>query len=132
MSETNKKYVLIKKAKNDLQALYGMLDSDVFTEEIFGFHAQQAVEKALKAWINHLGFEHPKIHDIRELLRILRNYGANVDLFLDLMELNIFAIQFRYEVFTEFETPLEREAIIEEVRPVLEHVDSLIGSELQD
>ncbi|MCK4721314.1 HEPN domain-containing protein, partial [bacterium] len=71
-------------------------------------------------------------HDIRELLRILRNYGANVDLFLDLMELNIFAIQFRYEVFTEFETPLEREAIIEEVRPVLEHVDSLIGSELQD
>ncbi|MFL5004357.1 MAG: hypothetical protein ACJ8DK_03290 [Microvirga sp.] len=28
-----------------------MLDRQDFAEEIFGFHAQQVVEEALKAWI---------------------------------------------------------------------------------
>jgi hypothetical protein len=32
-----------------LQALQGMIDVHTFANEIFGFHAQQAVEKALKA-----------------------------------------------------------------------------------
>jgi hypothetical protein len=33
-------------ARRDLKALGGMLDADVFAYEIFGFHAQQAAEKA--------------------------------------------------------------------------------------
>lgn len=35
----------------DLRALQGMSDPDVFADEVFGFHAQQAAEKALKAWL---------------------------------------------------------------------------------
>ena len=38
-------------AGKDLAALRGMLDSTLFADEIFVFHAQQAVEKSLKAWI---------------------------------------------------------------------------------
>ena len=39
-------------AKKDVKALRSMLDPDKFDVETFGFHAQQAMEKALKAWIS--------------------------------------------------------------------------------
>ena len=42
-------------ALNDFKALKGMTDPAIFSDEIFGFHAQQAVEKALKAWLSHVG-----------------------------------------------------------------------------
>ena len=48
-------------AKRDAQAVGGMLDEDVFAFEVFGFHVQQAVEKALKAWLCSLGISIPKI-----------------------------------------------------------------------
>ncbi len=41
--------LLMHKARNDCAALEHMTDADKFSEEIFGFHAQQAVEKGLKA-----------------------------------------------------------------------------------
>jgi len=40
---------LLHAAWRDLQALTGMLDAELFVDEIFGFHVQQAAEKALKA-----------------------------------------------------------------------------------
>lgn len=42
-------------ASKDLAALRGMIDASLFADEIFGFHAQQAVEKSLKAWITVAG-----------------------------------------------------------------------------
>ena len=42
-------------AARDYRALCGMEDAEVFSDEIFGFHVQQAVEKALKAWLCSLG-----------------------------------------------------------------------------
>lgn len=35
------------------------------------FHAQQCVEKYLKAFLIHLGIEFPKTHDIADLLELL-------------------------------------------------------------
>ncbi|WP_372703813.1 hypothetical protein [Candidatus Accumulibacter contiguus] len=32
-----------------------MIDNPLFADEIFGFHAQQAIEKALKAWLATAG-----------------------------------------------------------------------------
>ena len=40
---------LVHLAQRDLNALIGMPESPLFADEIFGFHAQQAIEKALKA-----------------------------------------------------------------------------------
>ena len=37
---------LLAAANKDLRALQGMIDASIFADEIFGFHAQQAVEKA--------------------------------------------------------------------------------------
>ena len=36
-----------------------MDDADVFADQVFGFHAQQAAEKLLKAWLALLGEVYP-------------------------------------------------------------------------
>ena len=38
-------------ALKDFKALQNMTDEVLFDIEIFGFHAQQTVEKLLKAWV---------------------------------------------------------------------------------
>ena len=38
-----------------------MRDVDIFADEIFGFHAQQAAEKLLKAWLALLGEVTPSL-----------------------------------------------------------------------
>jgi hypothetical protein len=42
---------LLKLANADFKALTGMGDPEIFTDAIFGFHTQQAIEKGLKAWL---------------------------------------------------------------------------------
>lgn len=62
MSDREHAYMLLGLARRDLTALGGMLDVNTFADEIFGFHAQQAVEKALKAWLSLIEIEYPSIH----------------------------------------------------------------------
>ncbi len=47
MSDLEQARVMLLMAQKDLKALKGMLDVETFAEEVFGFHAQQASEKAL-------------------------------------------------------------------------------------
>lgn len=54
MSGAEEAKQMLRMSGKDLSALKGMLEVETFSEEIFGFHAQQAVEKALKAWIHFL------------------------------------------------------------------------------
>jgi hypothetical protein len=51
MSGIEEALALLAMDRKDLNALAGMGDPQLFAEEVFGFHAQQAVEKALKAWL---------------------------------------------------------------------------------
>jgi HEPN domain-containing protein len=82
-------------ASKDHQALAHMQDTESFAEEIFGFHAQQVIEKGLKAWIavRHLTF--PKSHDVSVLVRILEKAGEDLSQFSDLEDYTIFAVQYR-------------------------------------
>lgn len=68
-------------AERDYRALCGMDDVVVFSDEIFGFHVQQAVEKALKAWLSHLGVSYPKRHDLDELAALLEDAGQTIPAF---------------------------------------------------
>lgn len=54
--------LLLNMGRKDLSALRGMRNLDVFAEEIFGFHVQQAAEKILKAWIALTGETVPRTH----------------------------------------------------------------------
>lgn len=55
---------MLDAAQRDLTALTGMLNASLFTDEIFGFHVQQVLEKSLKAWLAILGEIYPHTHDL--------------------------------------------------------------------
>ena len=114
---------MLAMARNDLKALQGMLDQETFTHEIFGFHAQQAVEKALKSWIIALGLAYPKIHDLDELFVVIKEQKEPIpEGFKSLAGLTHFAVQFRYEIIESQVPPFGRQETISQVSAFLEHV----------
>jgi HEPN domain-containing protein len=133
MSDLDHARLLFSMAANDLRALKGMLRSEdaadrYFTDEIFGFHAQQCVEKSLKAWIAALDETYPKTHNINILLQILDTVGADVSPFDSLVDLNSFAVQFRYESLLDYDESLNREALIEDVEKLFECVSNILDT----
>jgi HEPN domain-containing protein len=112
MSEVKHAHALLAMAEKDLRALEGMGDASIFADEIFGFHAQQALEKTLKAWIAALGLEYPLTHNLARLLAILEEQGAQVENFWDLTEYTAFAVEFRYGSLDLSEEPLNRPFVI--------------------
>lgn len=66
-------------ARSDLKALENMLCPASFDDRIFGFHAQQAVEKALKAWLSSMQIPFPFTHDLSLLLNKLDEQGVDVE-----------------------------------------------------
>jgi HEPN domain-containing protein len=127
-ADRNEARSLLLAARKDWQALGGMRDGTVFADEIFGFHAQQAVEKTLKAWLALSGVEYPRTHDISLLLSVLAMQGQNVEDDYDLLEFNPYAVQFRYEAFAEIGEPLKRGKVIERVGALLCRVEDLLNA----
>ncbi len=63
--------------KERLQAAYRqistfnrMMEAGDFPQEDYGFHAQQAVENALKAWMSAADIEYGRVHDLADLARL--------------------------------------------------------------
>ena len=127
MSDREHARMMLKMAAKDFTALRGMLDTRTFADEIFGFHAQQAAEKALKAWLSLSGVDYPRIHDLEELLALLTQHGATIpERFYGLIDLTDFAVQFRYATFEETDELLERLTVIRQVTELVEHVEQLL------
>ena len=62
------------------------------------FHAQQAVEKSLKAVLFSRRIEFRRSHDLIELTQLLRQHGIETPVNDDLLgRLNPFAVTFRYD-----------------------------------
>lgn len=113
-------------AKGDLEALRAMQPMPSIEDRIFGFHAQQAIEKSLKAWIASLGRAYPFTHILLTLFAELEEAGADVERFLPLARYSSFAVQFRYDAFQGAGDSLDRAAVVREVTEIVEHVDRLI------
>lgn len=117
---------LLVMARKDFDALRGMTDSLFFADEIFGFHAQQAIEKTFKAWLAQNGIEYPLTHDLSRLLLILEESGQDVTAYWPLVEFNVFAVQARYESgLMAMEEPLDRASIISSIEALLLKVEAL-------
>ncbi len=127
MSASDLAVELLRAAHSDLKALGHMLDPNAFDDSVFGFHAQQAVEKALKAWITTCELTHPFTHDLSLLLHTLDEHGEDVAPWWPLLDLTGYAVRFRYEAMPEDEEPLQREALLSNVRGLISHVGTLIG-----
>ena len=64
--------VLARKAEADATAARQLAGNPEITDEIVGFHAQQAVEKWLKALMAARGLPEARIHDIGRLVQLWR------------------------------------------------------------
>ncbi|MFA5354584.1 MAG: HEPN domain-containing protein [Thermodesulfovibrionales bacterium] len=117
---------LLIMAGKDLIALKNMMNAEAFPEEIFGFHAQQSVEKTLKAWIAALGEEYPVKHDLRLLLIQLEDLKCDVTELWDFVDLNAFAVQFRYAEYGFTEEPLDRQGITAKTQALYDKLQGLI------
>jgi HEPN domain-containing protein len=118
---------LLQMATMDHVALMNMMDPENFKDEIFGFHAQQAIEKALKAWIAVRGLEYPKTHDVSGLIKILKTDGAELSEFSHLEDYTPFAVQYRYELMMS-DDALARNEVVEQTREFLDHVRRIVDS----
>jgi HEPN domain-containing protein len=92
-------------------------DADI-ADAIVGFHAQQAVEKAIKAVLAAREIEYAKTHALGYLIGLVERNGIDAPAaVLDASELSPWAVDFRYE--TDDEPALDRAAtldLIEEIR----------------
>ncbi len=109
---------LLDKAAQDEYVVGRLLPDDDAPIEAFGFHAQQAAEKLLKAVLVAAGAQYPRTHRLAELIDLLRAAGVQVPpAFEDLRRLTPFAVEFRYDIAPEEdETPLNKHAVDKALR----------------
>jgi HEPN domain-containing protein len=102
-----------------------LLDPDV-EEASWGWAVQQAFEKTLKAWLQHLGVKPPHSHDIARLLLLLEQAGVDASELQSLRAFTTFAVQGRYDDEPE-ELGLDRVAWSQRAETLIEHVQNLLG-----
>lgn len=117
MSAVDRARGFLLMAGKDFDALRGMIDNPLFADEIFGFHTQQAIEKALKAWLVAQSVDFPLTHDLSRLLGLLEGKGVDVSEFWPFVQYTVFAVQARYEAgLMAEEAPIDRVAVISDVQ----------------
>ena len=120
MSDVKCARLMYRAAERDVLTLRSMTaDAPV---ESFGFHVQQAAEKALKAWLALLGEEYPLTHSIETLVEILDDRDAAVEPFRSLSEYTPYAVEFRYVGADSGTDPIDRDGAILLVESLLEQV----------
>jgi HEPN domain-containing protein len=123
---------LLRIAIADLETAEASSNPAVFREGAWGFWLQQAVEKALKAWLLHLGSDPPLTHDLRRLLLLLEVEGVSTSALEPLARLTVYSVQFRYDADP---TPLglDREHFNRQVNALVARVSELVvpGSETE-
>jgi HEPN domain-containing protein len=104
--------VLARKAEGDAKAMRRLAPDSEIDDEAVGFHAQQAIEKWLKAVMALQGLEEARIHDLGRLLEILEEAGVDFPPGADwLDDLSIYAVPLRYADLLDAE-PLDRDATL--------------------
>lgn len=132
MSDRDHARELLEMARGDLNALKGMLlpeesvSKTYFSDEVFGFHAQQAAEKCLKAWIASLGNTYAKDHDLMIFIQNLAHLGEDTSDLSGLVDLNLFAVQYRYESLDSDDEELDRIAVLQEIQLLFDRVELMI------
>lgn len=105
-------------ADRDIRAFRKLSDDPEMDDEVVGFHAQQAVEKSLKAVLAKHRVEVRKTHDLQVLLDLLiQNNLPGPPLREGIDALGPFAVELRYDLMAS--EPLDREQahkVVESVR----------------
>jgi HEPN domain-containing protein len=106
----------LQKATEDENLLKAVLNITEVSDEIFGFHAQQAIEKILKAVLTICDIRVGKVHDLRRLIDDCANAGQTIPSTLTKIELlTPYGVVGRYED-VPFKHPFTRGELQELIR----------------
>jgi len=121
--------LLLKKAAQDEYILDMLVEDHEAPAEIFGFHAQQAAEKLLKASLAAREIIYPQTHRLAELMDLIRSHGVDLpETFEELRYLTPFAVEFRYEVLPEEqEAPLDKSKVNRMIKELRLWVESVVN-----
>jgi HEPN domain-containing protein len=120
MSPAEDAALLLVIVRRHLQTLRIGLEAEI-PEEDWGFVAQQAIEKILKAWIVLADRRPPHRHDLEELADL-----AGIHLPATLLGLQVFAVEARYEE-GPFRLPTSRETLLEAIHQQLKACEEAIA-----
>lgn len=110
MSDHKCAQMLLRAAERDVLTLRSMTAEA--PDDSFGFHVQQAAEKAFKSWLAALGETYPLTHSLQTLLRLLEAKGVATAPFAGLADFTPYAVEFRYEGVGADAEPIDREAAL--------------------
>jgi len=127
--------LLLSKAADDEYVLDKLLDDKDAPDSVYGFHAQQATEKLLKAALAFAGVEYPFTHRLVELIDLAKDSG--IDLapeFEQLRDLTPFAVEFRYGVVPPDgeDEPLDKHAVRNAIKNTRRWVEGLLQPQTPD
>lgn len=122
--------LLLRKAREDADAVEKLAPDADIADSVVGFHAQQAVEKALKAVLAVSGDDFPWTHDLRHLMDRLETIETPLPASLrEVRTLGPWAVEFRYgETINDL---LEREQALALANDVIEWAQAEIEGPTQ-
>ena len=117
---------LLRLAGRDLRAFEILGAHPDVDLAVAGFHAQQSVEKSLKAVLTARQIAYPRTHNLEELAHLIADAGHRLPLQpREFRRLNPFAVQLRYD--DQALALLSREEAGELARQSLEWATGLVG-----
>jgi HEPN domain-containing protein len=120
--------LLARKATEDAVALREFAANSEIADTVLGFHAQQAIEKWLKAVLAHQAVDFEYTHDLRHLIALVED--ACVDFPFDtpaVVRLTEYAVPLRYDELLDAAL-LDREVAIKLVAEVGDWANKLLDT----
>lgn len=120
--------LLLRKAAQDEYLLDAMLNDPHAPLEAFGFHAQQTVEKLLKASLAAQRVVYPRTHRLTQLLDLARDSGVPLpSRFDEVRLLTPYAVEFRYDALPEEnEESIDKTEVRRQLRDLRAWVESFV------
>ena len=99
MSPAESALILLRKGHHDQYAMNRLSEDPLVPDEIIGFHAQQAVEKLIKAVLTYRGVDYQRTHKLRRLIALLRKAEiAFPPKLTETVALTPFAVELRHDL----------------------------------
>ena len=106
MSDRKCAQALIEAARRGIEVLQLMVEHEGGSDEVFGFHVQQATEKLLKARMALDGKQYPLTHDLESLAESFDQSEVDIR---GLLQFTPFAVIHRCEALAGRSLPLDRD-----------------------